>query len=535
MNKTVSINLAGIIFTIDDQAYAKLKDYLETIEGYFSEGDGKKEIMGDIEARIAEMFQEKLKNGRMVVSMEDVAELMSIMGEPEAYLDEEAEQAQKARSTQDEYEPKASSSAKRLFRDPDRRVFGGVCSGIGHYFNIDPVILRILFVVSFIFFGTGILIYIILWLVVPKAITAADKLAMKGEAINVENIKRKVQEEGEFVKKKFDEVAGKASKASRSITDRSGDFIERLGKFILNLVNYIFRFFGKFLGIIFLVASSIGIVSLVSATVMNGNVAFFHVDEFEYSGNFGNIANYFFQSNGELNFFIIGALLLSCAPLGFLFIAGLKLLGSKISLRWPALGLGTAFLIGLIITIVASGRVSKQFSVDDGIKTEIAIAPTLADTFYVSVTNAEKYGKRRHGLGSKLVSLDDEKLRIKDVGFDVVESPDDSIYVQILMNSRGSSVKECRVRAEKIEYKFNITDNYLSFDPFFVVRKEDGWRMQDVAIRLMLPQGKSVYLGESTDIILDDVQNVTNTHDRDMIRKTWRMESDGLSCTSCGI
>lgn len=134
-----------------------------------------------------------------------------------------------------------------------------------------------------------------------------------------------------------------------------------------------------------------------------------------------------------------------------------------------------------------------------------------------------------------MVSLDDEKLRIKDVGFDVVESPDDSIYVQILMNSRGSSVKECRVRAEKIEYKFNITDNYLSFDPFFVVRKEDGWRMQDVAIHLMLPQGKSVYLGESTDIILDDVQNVTNTHDRDMIRKTWRMESDGLSCTSCGI
>jgi phage shock protein PspC (stress-responsive transcriptional regulator) len=89
-----------------------------------------------------------------------------------------------------------------LFRDPDNRVFGGVCSGIGHYFGIDPVILRIIFVVSFIFFGTGILIYLILWLVIPKAVTSADKLSMKGEPVNVENIKRKVQEESETVKKR---------------------------------------------------------------------------------------------------------------------------------------------------------------------------------------------------------------------------------------------------------------------------------------------------------------------------------------------
>ncbi len=136
---------------------------------------------------------------------------------------------------------------------------------------------------------------------------------------------------------------------------------------------------------------------------------------------------------------------------------------------------------------------------------------------------------------SRLVSLDDEKLRIKDVGFDVIESLDNSVYVQVLLNSRGSSVKECRVRAEQIEYEFNITDNVLTFDPYFVVRKEDGWRMQDVMIRLLLPQGKSVFSGKSTDAILDDVQNVTNTHDRDMARHTWRMERDGLTCTSCGI
>jgi len=196
MNKTISINLAGIVFNIDEHAYRILDKYLSTISGYFSEADGKKEIMADIESRIAEMFQERMGKARTVVSEDDVNHVIQLMGQPEDFLGDEATEPEK---TEEGFE---STSSKRLFRDPDDRLVGGVCSGIAHYFGIDPLIIRILFIVAVIFFGTGFLLYLILWAVIPKAITAADKLQMKGRAVTVDNIKKRVQKEADDLKKR---------------------------------------------------------------------------------------------------------------------------------------------------------------------------------------------------------------------------------------------------------------------------------------------------------------------------------------------
>jgi hypothetical protein len=252
------------------------------------------------------------------------------------------------------------------------------------------------------------------------------------------------------------------------------------------------------------------------------------------SFSFNRMATSFFGDPSQMYLFVIGALLLAVAPLGFLFLLGIKLLGSKLQVKWPALGLTVAFLIGLTITIIASSRITREFSSGDGVQTEVAISPTVADTFNVMISNPEKHS-RKHGWGHKFMPVDDDRLMIKDVSFDIQESPDDSIYIQVLRNSRGSNVKACKVRAKAIEYEFEVVDNQITFDPHFIINKEDGWRIQDVSILMLIPEGKSVYLGKNTDAILNDVQNTTNTYDRNMPENTWRMEAEGLTCTSCGI
>ena len=142
MNKTVTVNISGIIFNIDEEAYAKLQQYLDKIRGYFKSSDGRDEIMADIEARIAELFQEKITDRKEVIGMNDVDEVIAAMGQPEDYLDEEELEAQEAATSTGSRKRKG----KRLYRDPDDRVLGGVCAGLSHYLGIDAVWIRILFI-----------------------------------------------------------------------------------------------------------------------------------------------------------------------------------------------------------------------------------------------------------------------------------------------------------------------------------------------------------------------------------------------------
>ena len=199
MNKVLNINLGGYPFTIDEDAFAHLQNYLETIRRHFRDSEGVEEITSDIEGRMAELFQENLEN-RPIVSLRDVNDAISIMGTPEEFgaepLDEPYERSGKRRT----YRGKGFKTGKRLFRNPEEEVVGGVCSGIAAYFGIeDPLWVRLLFVIITISGGLGIPAYLILWAVLPKAESASDRLAMRGEPINVSNIGKIIEEEIEHL------------------------------------------------------------------------------------------------------------------------------------------------------------------------------------------------------------------------------------------------------------------------------------------------------------------------------------------------
>ncbi|MDX2429394.1 MAG: PspC domain-containing protein, partial [Bacteroides sp.] len=194
MKKTIKINLNGIIFNIDDDAYEKLKSYLDTISRYFSNKQESKEIIDDIEARIAELFQERVSAENQVITLPIVNQVIDIMGNPEDIADT-GEGGDEQRSFHDTY-----TNSKKLYRDPENSVIGGVCGGLSAYFKMDSVIFRLLFVIFFFAGGASILVYIILWIVLPKAETAAQKLEMRGEKVNVSNLEKKIREEYDSVK-----------------------------------------------------------------------------------------------------------------------------------------------------------------------------------------------------------------------------------------------------------------------------------------------------------------------------------------------
>ncbi|MBT8253149.1 MAG: PspC domain-containing protein, partial [Bacteroidia bacterium] len=211
MNKTVNINLAGIFFHIDEDAYLKLQRYLDAIKRSFTDSQGRNEIISDIEARIAELFSERVQNEKQVVSVKEVEEVITIMGQPEDYMvDEEIFEDE----PQAQYK-KSSGSGRKLFRDKDNAYIGGVSAGLAHYFGIDALWIRLAWIVLFFGAGTGILLYILLWILMPVAESTSDKLAMTGKPINITNIEEKVKEGFGNVKDSFDDVAGRLPSGER--------------------------------------------------------------------------------------------------------------------------------------------------------------------------------------------------------------------------------------------------------------------------------------------------------------------------------
>jgi phage shock protein PspC (stress-responsive transcriptional regulator) len=192
MKITVSVNLGGFSFIIDEDAYSRLKRYLKNMEFHLAEEESSSEILSDIESRLAELFRQKLTAYKQVINISDVNEIISIMGNPEDISDNEGPSRR---------EKFTKPGPHRIYRDPDRRIIGGVCSGMGAYWDLEPWLIRVIFLALVLGGGLGILIYLILYIVLPEAKTTSQKIEMKGDPVNFHNIKEAVKSEFNTVRK----------------------------------------------------------------------------------------------------------------------------------------------------------------------------------------------------------------------------------------------------------------------------------------------------------------------------------------------
>jgi len=178
MKKTISVNLNGSVFVLDEDAYQLLDNYIKQLNKHFASEEGNQEIIADIESRIAEHLKSGLKVDNQVINVDEVRRVIEIMGKPG-----DIDDAGVSQETNTQYQ-----SYRKMYRDLDDKILGGVCSGMGHYWRVEPVLFRIIFALTILWGGLGFFIYLILWIVVPAATTTAQKLEMRGEPVTAENI-----------------------------------------------------------------------------------------------------------------------------------------------------------------------------------------------------------------------------------------------------------------------------------------------------------------------------------------------------------
>ncbi len=244
MKKTLTVNLGGTVFHIDDDAYRLLDNYLNNLKLYFKKEDGGQEIVEDIEMRISELFSEKIADGQQVITICDVEDVIARMGQPQDFGANDEAEENKGKSQNEE--PKQSGQyvnfGKHLYRNPDDKILGGVLGGLAAYTGWDPTLIRILALILICFYGVMIPIYFICWLIIPQANTAAEKLAMRGEPINVENI-------GKTVTDGFEKAANGVNDFVQSGKPRN--FLQKLGDALISIAGAIIKFILILLVVVF--------------------------------------------------------------------------------------------------------------------------------------------------------------------------------------------------------------------------------------------------------------------------------------------
>lgn len=523
MNRTITINISGSVFNIDEDAYDKLKNYLTSVSEYFNKENGGHEIIFDIESRIAELFSERISESQNVINLTMVDEVISVMGSPEEFSSNDENASQEKSSNNNPVYPRSyNTKAKKLYRDPDSRVIGGVCSGLAHYFNMDKILMRIIFVIL-LFVTSGILIpaYLILWIAVPKARTTSQRLEMKGEPINIENIGRSVKEEMN------DQDTAKGS----SVKDSKRNI--RYAAPIKNSENNSPGILGKIIGVILVFFGFIAlaglIVSIFVSTKMIGMLpGFFH----EY-GSY-SFLNHFF-TNSTLSTLMLALLIIVGIPILLFIYAGTKLIfnynSNNKSVIFSSLGI---WFIGVIIAIASIVGAVNVFSTSTNVE-DSSLLRVSSDTIYISSKDYATglISEPKYEINNlKVIDHNGNEVIAANPVLRIEKSGNSNIELVIKKTSKGNNIKTAEKNARNIEYNYSLDGSKLIFDPHFLLKKNEKWRSQKCILTLKVPDGKVIYLDESILPLINDIDNTSDTWAGDMINSYWVMKPEGLSLST---
>lgn len=518
MNKTVNINIGGLFFHIDEDAYQKLSRYFDAIKRSLSNSSGKDEIMKDIEMRVAELLTEKQKSDKHVINNGDVDEVVKVMGQPEDYRidDDSTETAQ----------PIYTSGAKRkLYRDKDRGLIAGVCTGLGHYFGIDATWIKIIFILLIWAGGAGIIAYLILWIATPKAITTSEKLEMTGEPVTISNIERKVREEFDSVTNKFKNVD----------YDKMGNQIratgEDLGTKVGNGFTAVFGAFAKVLGALIVVFSSISFLGICIASI---------VMIFSSSMPENKIVEFIQTPLGlETPLWVQGILFLLAfgIPFFFIMILGLKLLVTNLKsignvAKYSLLAIWI-IAIGILISLginefnqlAYSGKSVQKENINISNTDTLKVKFTYNDYYSKNVNDGNDFRIMQDSLGNPVIYSTNVRIHLKRTDKLVP-------FIQIEKEAHGKSFAEANERAKKIKYNFKIVGNELILDNYFLTETKNKFRSQEVDIYLYLPNGIVYYPDANVEHFLDG-SNADFDYYYGPEGYKYKVENTELKCLNC--
>ena len=532
MNTTVDINLAGIVFRFDNTAYQLLQSYIDKLHRYYGHSDEGNEIVSDIEARIAELLQERLRHPEQAVTNDMILEILHRIGSPEdfeAYQQEE-EETQAGYSYKQSYTENSAqyteTTHRKLYRDPDNRYLAGVAAGVAHYFGIPPLYARLLFVLLQFVWGLGLIAYLILWFIMPEAETTAQKLEMKGEPINLSNIERIVLREFENLSSNLKQMP-----------------IHKIGKQIGNIIMEILKGIGLFLqGILRVIGIIVGVAFAIGGTVAFSILAaLFFFRNLNFLPVIDNNDTVFrllelFVPQNQIFLSTVLIFIIVAIPLLMLVYGGIKLIFNIRAKDKPL------FITSVVMWIIAFGlltvsaiQTGKNFHDQADVFQSIPIqaAPTdtlIVDAQMLALSDELLYNDMpQFGNTHLLLDTNEHPQMFAVPRFDIRPSTDSLSHLEVELHSFGPNNEQAKQTASKIDYKYSIAGHHLTFDHYTAIPAGSPWLAQSVQLTLRIPVGQVVYLAENSRHIIHDIQNVQYMWDGDMVNHYWIMTLQGLS------
>ena len=482
MKKTVNINLAGTFFHIDEDAFAKLSRYLKAVKKSISDPVGGDEIIQDIEARIAELFSERLEINTQVISTRELDAIIKIMGQPEDYImDEDAAQTNSATGNQTRGE---TTINKQLFRDSDNKFIAGVCSGLGHYLGLEVIWVRLFWIfLSFVTTGFGVIAYLLFWILVPGAETTSEKLKMTGEPINISNIEKKFNEGYQKVSQNIKNVD--YDKYEEKIKKGSASFFDSLSA----ILSTVFKIGIKFFGLLIVIAGLLGLISILIGMTVFGT---FGIYDTGVTGM--DIYQLIDTTNTPIWIVTLIITLIAGIPLLLLFILGLKIMFPNIkSIGTPVkITLTILWIAAISILVILGARQAIDRAFENNFSTQTPLSINMQTPLKLSMYNNDTYSfeaYRRSGLEIKPDANGNKVLYSSDIRL-IVRSTDEKVG-KIVLNkiASGKDYKHAKARAQAIDFKYNFNKNTneLILDGYFLTDITNKYRDQQIEVILYLP------------------------------------------------
>jgi len=529
MNKTVNINLAGIFFHIDEDAYLKLQRYLEAIKRSFTDSQGQSEIISDIEHRIAELFNERVQNEKQVIRIKEVDEVITIMGQPEDYLvDDEIFEDEPKTSYQ---RSSNSRSSKKFFRDTDNSYVGGVSSGLGHYFGIDAIWIRIIWIILIFGAGTGIFLYILLWIFVPEAKTTSEKITMTGEPVNISNIEKKIKDGFDSVSQTVSDTVKNVDlpKQGQKIKSSSTTFFETIGDIFM----FFLKMFAKFFGAILMFVGAVTLISLIVSLLGLSFLDTIHIPGTNFY-DVADSANVPIWLMSIIVFFFIGIIAFFVFYLGLkILITNLKSIGNPA--KYTLLGLWFISFVSLIVLFARFGLSFKEEG--SFIQTEKIASITANDTLQIRMNNNDLYTNhsyyRSYGFDTAYDENDDKVLFSRGVRLIVRSTKDSIAKLRIERSARGFDYEDAKTRAERISYDYELKNGELLLDSYLTIPLNESRKGQKVTVTVFIPEGAVLYADSNTYNFHSNQHYYNDILDHDMEEHYLKIISNDVICLDC--
>jgi phage shock protein PspC (stress-responsive transcriptional regulator) len=582
MKQVININFQGRVVPIEVSAFDILKNYTESLNRYFAAEEGKEEIINDIESRIGELFQERIKNGSTCITEDNVNAIIKSMGRPEDFETEEPAASNNAGTTSSNETHSSSipnyttaAGNKRLFRDENDKVVGGVCSGLANYFGIDVVIIRIIFVVLLVAGGFGfitylilwiavpstattvigstrkklyrdnddkyiggvcsgisnyfgisvwiprllfllpflsfvtrwshwgnfdfpnfirlgfspgaLLVYIILWLVLPEANTTAEKLEMKGEKVDMNSIKNSVMEEMKGVQQRAEkfgqEAKNFATDKSKSLGSDVSHVARRSSRSFGDIIVFLFKIFAYF------ILGCIGFAIVVALFAFGvAAVGLFPLKDYVITDGWQNVYAW-----GTLIFFvatpIIGIITWIIRRLAKIR-TNRKLMRGSFTALW---------ILGLVCFLLLASSVARDFKTSSTInEQEVAITNPTQNSLEITSNSPEKrYYRNRWFRLEPFTNLDDDTAYVNNISVHIIKSDNDSFRVTMMKMACGRNRRSADTLASLIKFNTQQKDSLLVIDKGIPINRTDKFRNQRIILTVYVPVGKQIRIDKS--------------------------------------